>query len=97
MSMSRQDTEAPMPIRPDRAKTKDDGTPRHPGVASLLNELRQSHLPITEPDPTHVTAHVLVLAYRLADQLPEGPELTAGLRKLLEAEDCFLRAQRETK
>ncbi len=24
--------------------------------------------------------------------LPEGPELTAGLRKLLEAKDCFVRA-----
>lgn len=32
----------------------------------------------------------------LADQmiaaLPDGPELTAGLRKLLEAKDCFVRA-----
>lgn len=24
--------------------------------------------------------------------LPDGPELTAGLRKLLEAKDCFVRA-----
>ena len=33
---------------------------------------------------------------RLADEmtytLPDGPELTAGLRKLLEAKDCFVRA-----
>jgi hypothetical protein len=25
--------------------------------------------------------------------LPPGPELTAGLRKLLEAKDCFVRAK----
>lgn len=25
----------------------------------------------------------------------DGPELTAGLRKMLEAEDCILRAKRE--
>ncbi len=25
-------------------------------------------------------------------ELPDGPELTAGLRKLLEAKDCFIRA-----
>lgn len=28
----------------------------------------------------------------MVDQLPDGPELTAGLRKLLEAKDCFVRA-----
>ena len=28
--------------------------------------------------------------------LPEGPEKTAGLRKLLEAKDCFVRARLES-
>jgi len=32
------------------------------------------------------------LAYNLVDQLEDGPEFTAGLRKLLEAKDCFVRA-----
>jgi hypothetical protein len=32
------------------------------------------------------------LAERMADTLPSGPELTAGLRKLLEAKDCAVRA-----
>lgn len=27
-------------------------------------------------------------------ELPDGPELTAGLRKLLEAKDCFVRQAR---
>jgi hypothetical protein len=28
----------------------------------------------------------------MVDHLPDGPELTVGLRKLLEAKDCFVRA-----
>ena len=28
--------------------------------------------------------------------LPESPEKSAGLRKLLEARDCFMRAHKET-
>jgi hypothetical protein len=31
------------------------------------------------------------LANQMADQLPDGPELTTGLRKLL-AKDCLVRA-----
>jgi len=32
------------------------------------------------------------LANEMATQLPSGPEVSAGLRKLLEAKDCFVRA-----
>ena len=32
------------------------------------------------------------LAIELANNLPEGMEVVAGLRKLLEAKDCFVRA-----
>jgi hypothetical protein len=35
------------------------------------------------------------LAAHLDASLPEGPEKTAGLRKLLEAKDCFVRADIE--
>lgn len=35
------------------------------------------------------------LAHKMDHALPEGPEKTAGLRKLLEAKDCFVRAQIE--
>lgn len=31
-------------------------------------------------------------AERMVEELPDGPELTAGLRKTLEAKDCFVRA-----
>ena len=32
------------------------------------------------------------LAGRMDSSLPDGPEKSAGLRKLLEAKDCFVRA-----
>lgn len=32
------------------------------------------------------------LANAMTDAIPQGPELSAGLRKLLEAKDCFVRA-----
>ena len=32
-------------------------------------------------------------AHRLEDMLPDGPEKSAGMRKLLEAKDCFVRAK----
>lgn len=32
------------------------------------------------------------LAADMIADLPDGPELSAGLRKLLEAKDCFVRA-----
>ena len=37
------------------------------------------------------------LATAMAEGLPEGPEKTAGLRKLLESKDCFVRARLEAK
>lgn len=32
------------------------------------------------------------LAIQFDEELPDGPEKSAGLRKLLEAKDCFVRA-----
>jgi hypothetical protein len=32
------------------------------------------------------------LATNMVHDLPDSPELTVGLRKLLEAKDCFVRA-----
>lgn len=33
------------------------------------------------------------LAQKMEDELPDGPEKSAGMRKLLEAKDCFVRAK----
>ena len=62
---------------------------KHPAVASLLRYFAWQHLPTRLQA---VSAPCSVLAYEMADALPSGPELTAGLRKLLEAKDCFVRA-----
>jgi hypothetical protein len=45
--------------------------------------------------PTHlrsVSAPVGDLAKLMNELLPDGPEKSAGMRKLLEAKDCFVRA-----
>lgn len=33
------------------------------------------------------------LAKKMDETVPDGPEKSAGLRKLLEAKDCFVRAR----
>ena len=50
----------------------------------------------------HLPAHLQVismpiaeLAQKMESELPEGPEKEAGMRKLLEAKDCFVRARIE--
>lgn len=40
-----------------------------------------------------VSGDVYALAQSMEAQLPDGPEKSAGLRKLLEAKDCFVRAK----
>lgn len=61
---------------------------RHPGTVQLLGFLAYDHLP---PFLQAVSAPCHDLGYDMATTLPDGPELTAGLRKLLEAKDCFVR------
>jgi hypothetical protein len=39
-----------------------------------------------------VSAQVCGLAQELDDSIPDGPEKSAGMRKLLEAKDCLVRA-----
>lgn len=50
----------------------------------------------------HLPAHLQAvskplgdLAQHLEESLPDGPEKSAGMRKLLEAKDCFVRAALE--
>ena len=40
-----------------------------------------------------ISAACSMLANSMLLELPHNPELTVGLRKLLEAKDCFVRAQ----
>ena len=62
---------------------------RHPSTAHFAPLFEFEHLrtPLRE-----VSKLCHDLAQQMVDQLPDGPELSAGLRKLLEAKDCFVRA-----
>lgn len=62
---------------------------RHSGTTGLAKFFVYDHLPAklqTVSKPCHDLAEAMIGA------LPDGPELTTGLRKLLEAKDCFVRA-----
>jgi hypothetical protein len=64
-------------------------TERHPATTHLLKYFTYAHLPERLRPMSRECAD---LAASMAVQLPDGPELSAGLRKLLEAKDCFVRA-----
>lgn len=64
-------------------------TNRHPSEELILRFFEYAHLP--EPLKS-VAAQCAVLANNMSDFIESDPELTAGLRKLLEAKDCFVRA-----
>ncbi len=64
-------------------------TNRHPATVGLLRWFAYDHL--TEYLQA-ISAPCGELAYAMADAVPDGAELSAGLRKLLEAKDCFVRA-----
>lgn len=62
---------------------------RHPSTNQIAQHFSYDHLPDrlqVISKPCHDLAEAMIAA------LPDGPELTAGLRKLLEAKDCFVRA-----
>lgn len=62
----------------------------HPAVTAILRHFDYEHLP---PHLRAVSKPCHDLAHATADANPDGgAELTAGLRKLLEAKDCFVRA-----
>lgn len=60
-----------------------------PSMEAMLKFFAYRHLPASLQN---ISFHICELAHRMAYTLPPGPELNAGLRKLLEAKDCFVRA-----
>lgn len=66
---------------------------RHPGTVHLMGLFAWSHLP---ENLQMVTRFSGMLAVEMVTTLSDGPELTTGLRKLLEAKDCFVRAALES-
>lgn len=51
-----------------------------------------AHLP---PHLQAISIPIAEVAQKMESDLPEGPEKEAGMRKLLEAKDCFVRARIE--
>jgi hypothetical protein len=62
---------------------------RHPATTALIKHFAYAHLPA---GLQVVSAQCCALAVQMVGILPDGAELSAGLRKLLEAKDCFVRA-----
>jgi len=73
---------------------------RHPATVQILRWFDARHLapqdakPGMSPagSPRLISELCGELAGAVIRDLPDSPELTAGLRKLLEAKDCFVRA-----
>jgi hypothetical protein len=61
----------------------------HPATRAILRWFDPDDLP---DDLQWVAAPIQALACRYAHELPQDPEVTVGLRKLLEAREAFLRA-----
>lgn len=63
--------------------------PRLSPSQQLLRFFKFDHLP--EPLKT-ISSRLSLTAAWVEENVPDGPEKTTGLRKLLEAKDCFVRA-----
>jgi hypothetical protein len=59
-------------------------------ASPIMKYFEYEHLP---PHLQEVSKPIGYLAQALDAELPDGPEKSAGLRKLLEAKDCFVRAR----
>jgi hypothetical protein len=55
-----------------------------------MKHFEYAHLP---PFLQEVSKPIGDLAKQMDDSLPDGPEKSAGMRKLLEAKDCLVRAK----
>lgn len=60
----------------------------------ILKYFQYEHLP---EKLQNISKEICVIAHGMDSMLPNGPEKSAGLRKLLEAKDCFVRAALENK
>jgi hypothetical protein len=63
---------------------------RHPGTQQIARWLVPN--PNFQGLAFEITDVIGVLAREMINALPDGPELTTGLRKLVEARDCFVRS-----
>ena len=78
----------------DTAPHKIDTPAVHPAVRNILEYFAYAHayVPIGSQE---LVNDCKALAEKLAYALPQNAELTVGLRTLLQATDCFIRANRD--
>lgn len=62
---------------------------RHAATVGIARWFDYEHLP--EGDAQAIARIIHDTAEAMIDRLDDGPELTAGLRHLLEAKDCLVR------
>ena len=65
---------------------------RHPAVVQLAGYFDAERVGVAGRPYAAEIEHT---ARTMLHAIPDSPELTVGLRKLLEARDCFIRAARE--
>lgn len=65
-------------------------TDRHPATQHFAPLFSFEH--IAEGKLREISQECHAFAQKMVDALPDGPELSTGLRKLLEAKDCLVRA-----
>ena len=61
-------------------------------MTPTIKYFKYDHLPLKLQE---VSKPIGDLAMELEQSIPDGPEKSAGMRKLLEAKDCFVRASLE--
>lgn len=57
--------------------------------STTIKYFAYQHLP---PKLQEISKPIGDLAQQMEETLPDGPEKSAGMRKLLEAKDCFVRS-----
>lgn len=70
------------------SEIRDKWAKRRPEVTNVLQFLSDKHL---HPELRQIVTPIRNLAFELLKTLDDGPELTLGLRKLVEAKDTFCR------
>jgi hypothetical protein len=63
-------------------------------ASTTIKYFSYEHLP---EDLQEISKPLAELAQKLEELLPDSAEKSAGMRKLLEAKDCFVRAKLDTR
>lgn len=92
-------TPVPLPLDIPRPVTASETAPDDAPASDVAHARTEKHPILKHFEYGHLPLHLQgisrefkLLAHAMHDSLPMGAELIAGLRKLLEAKDCMVRA-----